>query len=158
MTVTCSDPTPHYASGCELLLAYDANNNGVIDSSESQQAVNDYFSAIITLDEMNFVKDAWEARSINALCPGCYEELAPFSVTDFVVTPLSCEEPCDVDISITWTNTGSVTGTKEVGFTINNKKEWWVTETLDPGQSDTFASKVQGLLAGSYIICPYPDE
>jgi len=159
MTVTCSEPTTHFKSGCELLLHYDTDNDNIISISEYGVAIDDMNNDIITQEELDFVKTAWESSSIDALCSDCYEEeRAIFSITDFTVTSLSCEEPCDIDIYLTWTNTGSIAGTKEVGFTINSKKEWWITKTLDPEQSATFTSRVSGLSAGSYIICPYPDE
>ena len=159
-TVTCTDPTPHYASGCELLLHYDANDDGVIDSIEANVAISDQKSGLITEAEMNFVVDAWKAGSINKLCPGCYkEELVPiFSVTSFTVTPLSCEEPCDVDISITWTNTGNATGTKTLYYSVNGTKHLLGTETLGPGASVTYTATETGLSAGSYTICPDPNE
>jgi len=159
-TVTCTDPTPHFASGCELLLHYDANNDGIIDSDELKTASDDYATGSITMAELSFVIDASSAGSINSLCPGCYkEELVPvFSVTNFTVTPLSCEEPCDVDISITWTNTGSGTGTKTLYYTVSGVKHLLGTETLEPGASVIYAATESGLSAGSYVICPDPNE
>ena len=81
-----------------------------------------------------------------------------FSVTNFTVTPLSCEEPCDVNISITWTNTGNDTGTKTLYYTVNGVKHLLGTETLAPNASVTYAATKTGLSAGSYTICPDPNE
>jgi len=116
----------------------------------------------VTEAEYNFVVQAYNLGDggINALCPGCYkEELIPvFSVTSFTVTPLSCEEPCDVDISITWTNTGSGTGTKTLYYTVSGVKHLLGTETLGPGASVTYTATETGLSVGSYVICPDPNE
>ena len=159
-TVTCADPTPHHGSGCELLLYYDENNDGAIDPTDINNANADYSAGSITKAELDFVAQAYYNGSINALCPECYEEeLTPvFSVTSFTTTPASCEEPCDVDISITWTNTGTGTGTKTLYYTVNGVKHLLGTETLEPGASVTYETTETGLSAGSYVICPDPNE
>ena len=159
-TITCTGPTPHFGSGCELLLHYDANNDGIITSFEAVDAADDYSNGLITRKELDFVIDAKDVGSINTKCPGCYkEELIPiFSVTNFTVTPLSCEEPCDVNIAITWTNTGSGTGTKSLYYTVNGTKHLLGTETLVPNASVTYAATETGLSVGNYVICPDPNE
>ncbi len=72
--LTCgSDPKPeHYATGCDLLLAYDADDDGKISNDEYGQARQDNFNGVITDKEMLLVVEAWRASSINDLCPGCY--------------------------------------------------------------------------------------
>ena len=70
--ITCTDPTPHFASGCELLLHYDANNDGKIDKAESKQAYRDYLNYELTDKEFPFVIKAELRKGINTLCPGCY--------------------------------------------------------------------------------------
>jgi len=73
-TITCTDPTPHYANGCELLLRY-ANGDGEIDTTEVMAAAEDYSAGIITLDEVNFVAACWSLAppNVNNICPGCTE-------------------------------------------------------------------------------------
>ena len=159
-TVTCTDPTPHFTSGCELLLHYDADNDGIIGPVDVNGANTDHSANLITDAEHDFVTQAYFSGSINSTCPGCYkEELTPiFSVTSFTTTPSSCEEPCNIDISITWTNTGTGTGTKTLYYTVNGVKHLLGTETLEPGASVTYAATETGLSAGSHIICPDPNE
>ena len=159
-TITCTGPTPHFGSGCELLLHYDANNDGVIDGAEANNAISDQKSGLITEAEMDFVINAWKKGLINTSCPGCYkEELTPiFAVTNFTVTPSSCNEPCDVVITITWTNTGRGTGTKTLYYTINGTKHLLGTETLGPNASVTYTATETGLSFGNYVICPDPNE
>jgi hypothetical protein len=39
--ISCTRTTPHYSSGCALLLAYDRDNDGVISFRERSAAIND---------------------------------------------------------------------------------------------------------------------
>lgn len=81
--VTCTGATPHYASGCALLLHY-ANVDGDIDTGSTIIAINDYNNGIITEDEANFVLDCWSLAfpNVNKKCPGCYT--APCTYTPWV--------------------------------------------------------------------------
>ncbi|RKY63185.1 MAG: hypothetical protein DRQ02_12945, partial [Candidatus Latescibacterota bacterium] len=53
--LSCSAPTPSFASGCELLLAYDRNTNGKIDINEMSIAWNDYANGVISVRELDFL-------------------------------------------------------------------------------------------------------
>ena len=70
--ISCTSATPHYSSGCALLLAYDRDNDGVISMSELFAATDDAEAGIITASEAKFVSDAYTAGVIDALCTGCY--------------------------------------------------------------------------------------
>ncbi|MHC1566943.1 MAG: hypothetical protein ACXQTD_04300 [Candidatus Syntropharchaeia archaeon] len=70
--LSCDNPTPSFASGCELLLHYDEENDGKISYANAVKAVQDYYDGIITQEEAEFVIEAWKKDSINAVCPGCY--------------------------------------------------------------------------------------
>jgi len=70
--LSCSAPTPSFASGCELLLSYDRNSNGKIDINEMSIAWNDYANGVISVRELDFLWAAWEKDSINAKCSGCF--------------------------------------------------------------------------------------
>jgi len=59
---------------CELLKRYDTNKNGKIDKEEYLKAITDYTAGRITREELQIIADAYEAGSINAVCPRCYEE------------------------------------------------------------------------------------
>ena len=84
MTITCDSPTTHFDSGCELLLAYDTDNDGVIIQADAMRAYNDQQNGVIEYEEYRFVVDAFDLGSIDALCPGCY------SGEDEVIT---CDSP-----------------------------------------------------------------
>jgi len=91
--------------------------------------------------------------------PICNEPTeAIFEVTDFSIIPQTCESPCNVAISITWTNNGSVAGSKEVGFTIDGTSYPDKMVTLVPGESYTSVKSSPVLSAGTYTVCPYPNE
>lgn len=72
MTVTCDAPTSHFSSGCELLLHYDVDKDGLINLSELTQSHSDYESGIITEEEFDFVSDAYINGGINVICPDCF--------------------------------------------------------------------------------------
>jgi len=81
-TVTCNNPTDNFASGCELLLYYDIDDDGEISVTELNICYDDYKKGIIGESEFDFVGDAYinyaytnsENHSINAFCPGCLEK------------------------------------------------------------------------------------
>ena len=74
MVVTCSTPTVHYVNGCELLKAYDKDNDGIISNSESIAAVNDVNAGVITEEEGAFVVMCYfNGGDINEKCSGCWE-------------------------------------------------------------------------------------
>lgn len=75
--ITCSGATPHYPSGCDLLLAYDYDNDGIISTSEKNAAGSARGNLIITAEEYDFIVAAYNAGSVNALCPGCYGAPTP---------------------------------------------------------------------------------
>jgi len=89
---------------------------------------------------------------------------ANITAIDMIITkksctePCNCVEPCDVDISITWKNTGGVPGTFEPAIKINtvrtgsgSNKNLGVNETY----TETF--NVINLIEGNYNICPDPN-
>lgn len=66
--VTCDKTTPHYDSGCKLLLHYDDNNDGVLDVTDLTKAKIDG----MTKEEVDFIGKGIMKDSINTLCPNCY--------------------------------------------------------------------------------------
>ena len=76
--ITCDSPTDNFASGCELLLHYDTDNDGLINSKakELNQCYIDYENEVITEEEFDFVSDAYigsDEGDINVICPGCWK-------------------------------------------------------------------------------------
>lgn len=91
--ITCDNLTTHFSSGCELLLHYDADNDGLINLNELNQSYDDYASGVITEEEFDFVSDAYivmegEIRTgrINVICPGCWEA-PPTKIVSFESVP-----------------------------------------------------------------------
>lgn len=84
--LTCDGKTPSYSSGCELLLSYDADNDGKIGTDDLYGAISDWRNERITIREIMFVMDAWAKDSINAKCPECYVTMANIT---FKTTPPS---------------------------------------------------------------------
>jgi hypothetical protein len=156
--VTCPHPTTHFASGCDLLLHYDTNNDGLISSAELSVANSDVTTGALTQGEYNFVSQA-RYNSINSVCPGCYVPgVADIVATEIVVTPSTCEAPCSISIGITWQNVGTETGSFYPGYDMNGVPVSESSEiilsqgaTLQRVYTDTLPD------AGSYVICPLPN-
>ena len=72
LPIACDTPTSHFSSGCDLLLHYDVDNDGVINLGELNQSYSDYENGIITEEEFDFVSDAYIYDGINVVCPGCF--------------------------------------------------------------------------------------
>ncbi|GAH31328.1 unnamed protein product, partial [marine sediment metagenome] len=96
-TITCDAPTPHFPSGCALLLHYDANGDGLIDKLEATHATDDYNAGIITKEEAVFVVKVYffEGGKINNKCSGCYvappahDTALSIAVTDEAGNPIT---------------------------------------------------------------------
>lgn len=70
----CKDSTAHYPSGCDLLLNYDVDKDGVISTDENIAANMDALHDKITVKEYKIVYDCYVTYGgrINDMCPGCY--------------------------------------------------------------------------------------
>lgn len=93
-TVTCdSDDCPNtigITSGCDLLLHYDADENGNIEMSEMLMARNNFlYGELITETEANFVSECYNlspSSNINKKCDDCY---SPFIDKDLTINLVS---------------------------------------------------------------------
>ena len=100
MPITCDAPTPNFSSGCELLLHYDKNYDGLISLSELNQSYTDFESGVITEEEFDFVSDAYINGGINVVCPSCFLTcIQNFIVYDKVGNPVVGEWTVHVEIT-----------------------------------------------------------
>ena len=95
--ITCDSPTDNHASGCALLNWSDINDDGVITTMGT--ADRQLADGLITQREHDFVYKAWEAGSLNALCPGCFS-VAPPAITCDNPTP---HQPSGCDL-LNWSD------------------------------------------------------
>jgi hypothetical protein len=80
MAITCDAPTPHFSSGCALLLVADSGNDGVISDEEVSIAQFAYEQGWITKEERDFIAYCWYffAGNINSMCSGCFKVVVTF--------------------------------------------------------------------------------
>ena len=57
--------------GCDLLLYYDTDKDGIISPDELSVATSDYNIGTLSEAEYNFIQDGYDAGSIVNRCPGC---------------------------------------------------------------------------------------
>lgn len=78
--VTCDNPTPNHVSGCDLLLYWDTDNDGIISYDEMVAASHAYDPLLppeeqttVTLAELGFLISCYSdfAGVIANKCPGC---------------------------------------------------------------------------------------
>ena len=156
--ITCDGQCPQFdGTGCELLLYYDADNNGIISNDERISASQAYSDGEITNKEYMFIMNAYYTGSINALCTGCYTGEAIFRVIEFTA-PSSCEAPCNVNIHIKWQNVGTSSGSFIPKYEINSVPYTDPQQTLASNATYTIDDTVSITSAGTYEICPYPNE
>ncbi|GAH25046.1 unnamed protein product [marine sediment metagenome] len=93
VVIECDNPTPHFSSGCELLL-HCADNDGLINLDELNQSYSDYENGVITEEEFDFVSDAYIYGGVNVVCPGCWEAPPKKTVT---FTPVPAGATVTVD-------------------------------------------------------------
>jgi hypothetical protein len=77
--------------------------------------------------------------------------------TNLSVNPLSCQEPCNIDISATWQNTGLSTRSFIPSIVVDGIKTSLASESLPAGASITKTFTKTGLILGSHSVCPDPN-
>lgn len=82
---------------------------------------------------------------------------AQIIATSIVPDTVSCLEPCNINVDITWRNDGDVSGSFTPTILVNGTPTSMTSETLDPGQSSTKTFTIYNLMKGSYEICADPN-
>lgn len=83
---------------------------------------------------------------------------ANITATDLVLNTYDCDEPCTLDISITWQNTGGRAGTFEPAYIINGTRKGLgsnISMAVSQIYSTVFTET--GLIENTYTICPDPN-
>ena len=109
--ITCNGATPNFNSGCALLLFFDTNNDGIISATERDDAWEAEFLGHITHEEAQFVEDAYNAGSINALCSSC------FVTPSLNISPTSHSSPICGD-------TFTISITSNIAWTVSDDMAW----------------------------------
>jgi PKD repeat protein len=75
------------------------------------------------------------------------------------ITPsvTTCTEPCSPTVNITWTNTGTVSGTFTPTIVVDGVSTSLASETIDPLQYITKTFTIPNLIKGSHTVCANPD-
>ena len=164
--VTCDKPTPHYGSGCKLLIHYDDDNDGILDVTDSVKAKIDGMAEA----EVDFIKKSIMKGSINALCPGCYTATPEYKkltmTTNSPIPLLYCEKtpeptmpwecwripttmnyPLGVDISITLDADGKCRLVEVPGFKTGRRDK-----NFDVTITDTTCGAPTGRYAGTVTV------
>jgi PKD repeat protein len=108
--ITCTGGTSNFPlpeTGCDLLIFFDADHDGVISPTEKDNAWEAEMLGHITHQEASFVEDAYNAGSINALCYGC------FVVPSLVISPTTHSSPAAGE-------TFTITVTSNIDWTVVN--------------------------------------
>lgn len=79
--------------------------------------------------------------------------------TNMILGTNDCDEPCTTTVTITWTNTGSRTGTITPGIVVNGVTTSGTPITLAKDETATQIFNLTNLpeIVGDYNICPYPN-
>ncbi len=96
----CEQPTVNFDSGCNLLLHYDKDNDGIISETEALSASLDHFIGKITEEERNFVRAVFQEKDgkINAMCTECWTpEGYTLSVRSSPITGIPVDSRTDHD-------------------------------------------------------------
>jgi hypothetical protein len=82
------------------------------------------------------------------------------NITATSITPsvTTCQEPCSLTVSVTWTNQGGTADTFIPNILVDSVAGTpFPSESLNPGASTTHSFSVSGLSHGSHTICPSPN-
>jgi hypothetical protein len=82
---------------------------------------------------------------------------ANITATDITYSTTDCDEPCDVIITITWTNTGGRAQTITPGIIIDDVRTAGTSITLAKAQTATQIFNITGLTEGVHTVCPDPN-
>ena len=78
--VSCTD------RGCDMLLKYDTDKDGVYSMSEQLAAIGDWKSGLLANDEISWLTWAYyEGGVINDICPGCVHKEAETNWVFYVI-------------------------------------------------------------------------
>ena len=83
----------------------------------------------------------------------------PANIVATAITPskITCTEPCDLTVDITWINSGETVGTLIPTIIVNGAPTTMAFEPLGPGLFVTKTFPLIGLVAGTYDICADPN-
>lgn len=83
---------------------------------------------------------------------------AKIEATNMDVTPLDCDMPCILIITITWTNTGGRPGSFDPAIKIDGTVIPIGSSTpLNPGENIIITYELSDLSEGTHEICPDPN-
>lgn len=95
-------------------------------------------------------------------CPSITVTPAPTgaNITATSITPsvTACQAVCSLTVNITWTNTGTVSGTFIPGIQVGTSPVMTLpSEALAAGANITKTFSITGLPVGNFVICPVPN-
>ena len=83
---------------------------------------------------------------------------AHITATNITYSTTDCDEPCNVTVTITWTNTGGRTQTITPGIIVDGVRTAGTPITLAKNETATpQIFTVTGLMEGDHTICPDPN-
>ena len=149
----------------------DVDGDGYVTSVDAQM-VTQHIVGTITLTPDQFIRadvngdgnvsgvdkqliQQYVAGTIDTF-PVC-SEYPIFQVIEFTL-PTTCTVPCNIDIHIKWQNVGTTVGSFIPKYAINGIPYTVAEQTLAPNATYTLDDVVSIASAGTYEICPYPNE
>ena len=83
---------------------------------------------------------------------------ANITATNMVLSQTECVEPCDTDVTITWTNTGGIPGTFEPAIVVNvTRTGAGYNQNVAAGATFSETFNLTALVANTYTCCPDPN-
>jgi len=83
---------------------------------------------------------------------------ANITATNMLSSLTECVEPCDANVTITWTNTGGIPGTFEPAIIINGVRTWaGYNQNVSAGATFSETFNLTALENGTYTYCPDPN-
>lgn len=93
--------------------------------------------------------------TINVTAPPTGPYITATSITPSVTT---CQAPCTLTVSVTWTNQGDTAGTFAPNLSIDDTPGTaFASESLNPGATITHTFNISNIGQGSHTICPIPN-
>lgn len=164
---TCTAP-------CDLTVDITWTNNGQTVGTFIPKITVNGTTTALTSESLNFGQYVTKRFIIPGLAAGTYyicsdpnifpcatiNVIVPTSAniisTNMVLIPITCTEPCDTSINVTYSNTGETEGMFIPEIKVDDIPITLISDILGPGENIVKTFSITNISIGTHVICAVP--